>query len=44
MQPLADVHVADLNTVRCDCLVGSGLRQVTCLDPMFGGPHPEPFL
>lgn len=24
MQPLADVHVADLNTVRCDCPVGSG--------------------
>ena len=43
MQPLADIHVADLNTVRCDCPAGSGLRPVRCLDLVFGGPHPEPF-
>ena len=43
MQPLEDVHVADLNTVRRDCPVGSSLRPVMCLDLVFGGPHPEPF-
>lgn len=44
MQPLADVHVADLNTVRCDCPLGSWPSTVErawtrCLS----GPHPEPF-
>lgn len=26
MQPLADVRVADLSTVQCDCPVGSSLH------------------
>lgn len=44
MQPLADIHVADLITVRCDCPAGSGLRPVRCLDLVFGGPHLSLFI